>query len=102
MRAALALAAVAATSIVGVAAAAPAEATGCTVGAAGYRVTDLRLHHGVSCELAHNVVHHGLRTHAHQIGWTCRHDSFDHRYFFFSCWANDGSGRWLTFTATYA
>lgn len=104
MRIALAVATALAGSIVGAAgAAAPASATPpCAAHVSGYRITGLAMHSGTTCDHAKQVVHHALRLEAHRIGWTCRHDSFDHRYFFFSCWAGNGSGHWLTFDATYA
>lgn len=102
MRLALALGTALTASILGVGSAGPASATTCTASVPGFHITGLAMHAGTTCDHAKQVVHHALRQEAHKIGWTCRYDSFDHRYFFFSCWANNHSGHWLTFDATYS
>lgn len=100
MRLALALA-TAAGSLVALVPASSATANVCGATFPGLTISHLQLHHGVSCDHAKQVVHHGLRGQAYRINWSCRHETVLHREYHFNCWADNGSGHWLTFIATY-
>ena len=92
MRAALALAAVAATTLVGLGTAAPAGATACEAHYPGWTISHLELHNGVTCDHAKQVVHHAMRREAYKIDWRCN-DPAGTSHKLFSCWSTKNSHR---------
>ena len=99
MRIALTLAAAAATSLVGLGTAGPAQASECSATVSGWDISDIVLKHGVSCDHAKQVIHHVFTVRGvHPIGWRCN-DPASRSWKQFSCWATNGSGHAIEFFA---
>lgn len=98
MRAALALATLAATTLVGLGTAGPASANECTATVPGWTISNVELHNGLTCDHAKQVIHHAMRREAYKIDWRCNEPaSTSHKQF--SCWSTRTSHR-VTFLAT--
>ncbi len=94
MRTALALATVAATSLVGLGTAVPAGAATCEAHSPGLTISHIELGGGLSCDRAKQVIHHALAGSQRSLAWTCHH--YGSHHIPYTCWADQG-GHWVTF-----